>query len=106
MKPDKPEISREIVKAVLAAHQIVTAEDIAEFKRTAAEWRADPSKMEDWALEASQIHVLVLNKLALNPPPGRSAAMTIVTAIKDCRDQVYTLVQLLQEARTGRKNKK
>jgi hypothetical protein len=58
-----------MVKAVMAAHQIVTAEDISEFKNRAASWRADPSKMEDWALEISQIHVQVLNKLALNPPP-------------------------------------
>jgi hypothetical protein len=83
---------------------LLSPEDLARFEANAEAWSHPTTGrevFEDWALHRSKIYIQILDKVAVES----KSASTMLAAIRDCREQVMTLVELLEELRVGRKRK-
>ena len=104
MADDNEEASpRDKAIQAMLDYEILSPKELAEYQVRGILWQSDPAQFEDWGLSRLYIYIQILDKLATNPPPGRSQAQIVVQAIKDVRELFHALADVMQEARTGKK---
>ena len=103
---DKGELSpREMAVQAMLDYQIMSPDELAQFQVNGLAWESNPAAFENWGLSRLYVYIQILDKLATNPPPGRSQASIVIQAIKDVRELFHTLADVLHEAKTGKKKK-
>lgn len=92
-QPDTPSPTRtnsqqiaESTPATPAAYRTsltLTKEDLTEMRSQLTEWSKDPQAMLVWMQTNTMLHLLLLNKIALTPVPGRSGPQAQLRAMRE-----------------------
>lgn len=98
--PDrKKETIKDYVPTSVRRMVVWTEDDLKEFRRRIRQFKKDPEAYAEFLEDGVIMHTLILNKLVLEPPPGRIGAQIVAGAIKEFRgiaDEVHS--ELLKKA--------
>lgn len=71
------------VPAAYRTSLTLTKDDLTEMKGQLTEWLANPQAMLQWMQTNTMLHLLLLNKIALTPVPGRSGPQAQLRAMRE-----------------------
>jgi hypothetical protein len=84
-------------------YTVLSHDELAIFTHRAEQWKHNPELFEEWQLDRLYIYIQILDKLAVDPPPGRGSGSLVITAIKDVREQASAMSAILAEVRETRR---
>lgn len=76
-----------------------TPEELKQMHANAEEWLAEPEKIEEWASKRALIYIQMLDRVAQNPPAGRSGPTSWMRAVEKVIRLCDSLLEQLDKRR-------